>query len=98
VSFDRLVKLGNKNAVLVGEETGSAGDGHSAEILVNYKLPASGLLFEIPLMRVEFSPLVAGQKPDRGLVPDLPVRETIADFAASRDAVLEAASRAMVTP
>jgi C-terminal processing protease CtpA/Prc len=35
VNFARLVKLGNKNAVLVGEETGSAGDGHSAEILVN---------------------------------------------------------------
>lgn len=98
VNFARLVKLGNKNTVLVGEETGSAGDGHSAEILVNYKLPGSGLLFEIPLMRVEFSPVVPGQKPERGLLPDIVVRDTIADFVASRDTVLEAASRAMVKP
>jgi hypothetical protein len=71
VNFARLVRLGNSNAVIVGEETGSPGDGHSAEILLTYKLPASGLLFEIPLVRVAFAPVVAGQKPARGLCPIL---------------------------
>lgn len=98
VNFARTVKLGNKNAVLVGEETGSPGTGHAADFLITYKLPATGLLFEVPIIDVMFAPLLAGQKPDRGLVPDLPVRESIADFVASRDAVLEAASRAMVNP
>lgn len=98
VNFARTVKLGNKNAILVGEETGSAGSGHAADFLVTYKLPATGLLFEVPIIDVIFAPLIPGQKPERGLMPDMPVRESIAEFAASRDAVLEAASRAMVNP
>lgn len=98
VNFARLLKIGNKNVTIVGEETGSPGDGHSAEILVTYKLPATGLLFEIPLVRVAFDPLVPEQKPRRGLMPDVTVRETAEDFAAQRDAVLEQASRLMLAP
>jgi hypothetical protein len=95
VNFARLVRLGNANTILVGEETGSPGDGHSAEILLTYKLPASGLLLEIPLVRVIFSPLVSGQKPGRGLMPDVTVGESPADFMAGRDTGLEAVSDLM---
>ena len=35
VNFARYLKIANKNVILVGEETGSPGDGHSAEILVS---------------------------------------------------------------
>ncbi len=93
VNFARYLKIANKNVLLVGDETGSPGDGHSAEILVMYKLPATGLLFEIPLVRVQFSPLVPQQPPGRGLIPDMPVAESAADFIAGRDAVLEAVGR-----
>lgn len=93
VNFARYLKIANKNAILVGEETGSPGDGHSAEILVMYKLPATGLLFEIPLVRVLFSPLALQQLPGRGLMPDLPVAENAADFVSGRDTVLEAVGK-----
>lgn len=95
VNFARLVRLGNANAVVVGEETGSPGDGHSAEILLTYKLPASGLLFEIPLVRVAFAPLINGQKPGRGLQPDIVVAENVADFVAGKDTGLNAVSELM---
>lgn len=93
VNFARYLKIANKNVVLVGEETGSPGDGHSAEILVMYKLPATGLLFEIPLVRVLFDPLVPQQPAGRGLMPDLAVGENAADFVAGRDTVLEAVGK-----
>jgi hypothetical protein len=92
VNFARLVRLGNSNAVIVGEETGSPGDGHSAEILLTYKLPASGLLFEIPLVRVAFAPVVAGQKPARGLMPDIVIAESATDFVSGKDTALLAVS------
>lgn len=93
VNFARYLKIANKNVMLVGEETGSPGDGHSAEILILYKLPATGLLFEIPLVRVQFDPQVKGQQAGRGLKPDLPVVNTAADFIAGRDSALDAVSR-----
>ena len=95
VNFARLVKLGNAQTVLVGEETGSPGDGHSAEILITYKLPYSGLLFEIPLVQVQFNPLVPKQEKGRGLLPDIVSAETPADFLSGRDAQLEAVSELM---
>lgn len=95
VNFARLVKLGNAHTVLVGEETGSPGDGHSAEILITYKLPYSGLLFEIPLVQVQFNPLVPKQEKGRGLLPDIVSAETPADFLSGRDAQLEAVSELM---
>lgn len=98
VNFARLVKLGNANVVLVGEETGSPGDGHSAEILITYKLPQSGLLFEIPLVQVQFNPLVPKQEKGRGLIPDFTIADTPADFLAGRDAQLAAVSEMMQQP
>jgi hypothetical protein len=93
VNFARLLKLGNKNVVLVGQETGSPGDGHSAEILITYKLPATKLLLTIPLARVNFSPLVPGQQAGRGLAPDIRMKNLASDFGASRDSMLDAVSR-----
>lgn len=98
VNFARLIKLGNANVQLVGEETGSPGDGHSAEFIITYKLPESGLLFEIPLVRVKFDPTLPGQPQGRGLKPDISLRETAADFSSGRDGLLEAVSRMMTQP
>ena len=98
VNFARYLKLANKNAVLVGEETGSPGDGHSAEILVMYKLPATGLLFEIPLVRVLFAPVLPQQPAGRGLLPDIAVSELASDFVAGRDTVLEAVGKKISAP
>lgn len=95
VNFARLVRLGNANTIIVGEETGSPGDGHSAEILITYKLPQSGLLFEIPLVQVQFNPLVPKQEKGRGIMPDTISAETPADFLSGRDAQLEAVSEMM---
>ncbi|MBS0618330.1 MAG: hypothetical protein JSR44_09090 [Spirochaetes bacterium] len=98
VNFARLLKLGNKNVVLVGDTTGSPGDGHSAEVLVTYKLPATGIFIEVPLMRVLFAPVVPGQLAGQGLKPDVVVQNSIADFIAGNDSALEYASRAMAIP
>ncbi|MCX7633448.1 MAG: S41 family peptidase [Turneriella sp.] len=89
VFFARLVKLGNPNALLVGEETGSPGDGHSAEILLSYRLPRSGLLLEIPMVAVQFDPVLPGQKPGRGLLPDIVSVQKAEDFVQERDTQLE---------
>ena len=98
VNFARLVKLGNANTIIVGEETGSPGDGHSAEILITYRLPHSGLLFEIPLVQVQFNPLLPGQEKSRGIKPDTVSIETPADFLSGRDAQLELVSEWMQAP
>jgi C-terminal processing protease CtpA/Prc len=98
VNFARLVRLGHPNTILVGEETGSPGDGHSAEILVTYKLPHTGLLFEIPLVQVQFNPVVPRQEKGRGLMPDIVRVETPTDFLLGRDAQLEAVSEMMQRP
>lgn len=98
VYFARLVKLGNPNVILAGSETGSAGDGHTAEMLVTYRLPESGILFDVPLARVRFAPLVKDQKPGRGLMPDMPLYESLADFRAGRDGVLESVVNAVPKP
>ncbi|HRP68301.1 MAG TPA: hypothetical protein PLY93_02095, partial [Turneriella sp.] len=90
VYFVRLLKLANSNVTLVGGETGSPGDGHSAETLITYRLPESGILFDVPLARVEFAPLVPGQLPGKGLMPDKAIVPTLADFRAGRDTELEA--------
>ncbi len=90
VYFARLLKIANPKVVLVGSETGSAGDGHAAETLITYRLPETGVFFDVPLARVRFAPLVKGQIPGRGLMPDVELTESVADFLASRDGVLEA--------
>ncbi|MBV6492381.1 MAG: hypothetical protein LDLANPLL_00374 [Turneriella sp.] len=89
VYFARLLKLANSHVTLVGTQTGSPGDGHSAETLVTYRLPESGIFFDVPLARVEFSPLVPGQVKGQGLMPDKEVKETLDDFRLGRDTVLE---------
>lgn len=96
VYFARLLKLAHPNVVLTGAETGSAGDGHSAETLVTYRLPESGILFDVPLARVRFAPLLPGQIPGKGLKADLPLADTLGDFRGRRDAVLEEVVRAVM--
>jgi C-terminal processing protease CtpA/Prc len=98
VYFARILKLANPNVVLVGSETGSAGDGHAAETLITYRLPESGIFFDVPLARVRFAPLVKGQVPGKGLMPDVALAETAADFLAGRDGVLEALVASLAVP
>jgi hypothetical protein len=91
VNFARLIKIGNAHAELLGSETGSPGDGHSAELLITYRLPESQILFDVPLARVRFSPLVPGQVSGKSLRPDIEIIETIEQFQTGKDTVLDRA-------
>jgi len=93
VNFARLLKIGNPNVTLVGQETGSPGSGHAADILVTYRLPVTALLILVPLAQVDFFPLVNGQQQQRGLMPDIVVKDKADDFAQGRDTLIEHATQ-----
>jgi hypothetical protein len=52
-------------------------------------------MFEIPLVQVQFNPVVPRQEKGRGLMPDIVSVETPTDFLLGRDAQLEAVSAMM---
>jgi len=98
VNFARTVKLGGTAVVILGTETGSPGDGHTADFLLNYKLPNTKLLFEIPVVKVDFIPSVPGQLAGQALKPDILVEESLQDFLVSRDPVLDRVLKLIATP
>lgn len=76
------------NTRLIGEATGGSAEGPTAGVILFLKLPGSGITVRIPGIRSRLGvPFVPGM----GQEPDLIVRETVADWIAGRDAVLEAA-------
>ncbi len=90
VSFSRLMYNNKQRQVtFVGEETGSGYYGHTANIMVNYKLPKTGLLFEIPLVHVEFTNLKKDFPKQSGLIPQIQVRQNIADYLKGKDTVMD---------
>lgn len=98
VNFARSVKLAGTNVTVVGSETGSAGDGHTADFLVSYKLPRTRLLIEVPLVKVDFLPTVPGQASERGLIPDVAASSTIEDFLSGKDTELAAVGAIILKP
>lgn len=76
-------------ARLVGGRCGGSADGPTAGRIFLVKLPASGIRVRVPLVLNVTA--VTRFDAGGGLVPDLEVEDTVADFRAGRDAVLEAA-------
>ena len=69
---------------LYGRTTGGNRRGINGGCFFFVRLPASGLEFDLPL--VGYFP--AGQQPDAGLAPDVPVSATVADLIAGHDPVM----------
>ena len=72
---------------LVGEATGGSAEGPTAGNLLMLRLPASGILVRVPLI---FSRMdVRAFEPRLGVKPDVEVKQTLADFLAGKDSVME---------
>jgi hypothetical protein len=75
-----------KRAVFVGEEAGGGDEGNTSGADADLVLPNSRLEFRIPLVRYELAGAEYGCR--SGVLPDVPVEETIEDVLAERDAPL----------
>ncbi|MDX2220009.1 MAG: S41 family peptidase [Burkholderiales bacterium] len=72
---------------LVGEATGGSAEGPTAGNLLMLRLPASGILVRVPLI---FSRMdIRAFEPGMGVAPDVEVKQTLKDFLASKDSVME---------
>ena len=74
---------------LVGEATGGSAEGPTAGILFFLKLPNSGITVRVPWKRQYMD--IAKFEAGKGLLPDVPVAETIEDFRSGVDRALESA-------
>lgn len=74
-------------ATLIGEPTGGNRRGINGGAFFFLRLPASGLEVDLPLIGT----FPATPQPDAGVVPDVTVKETVADIREGVDAVLGAA-------
>ena len=81
-------KLKNdKRAVLVGEETGGANDGTVAGFYSYQTLPNSRI--DLPIGLVFVQPDITPTNTKKGVVPDIPVQETMDDIIHKKDPQLE---------
>ena len=82
----------NQRVTFIGEEAGGGYYGNTSGFVLTVTLPNTGLRARIPVQRyelaVEASPLFA-----RGVQPDYPVSETVADTISGRDMTMETALR-----
>lgn len=74
---------------LFGEPSGGNLRGINGNGYFFVRLPGSGLEFDMPVI----GNFALTRQPDRGVLPDVPVRPTRADIAAGRDPALIAATR-----
>jgi C-terminal processing protease CtpA/Prc len=84
--FASLVQS-SKLGLLVGSPTGGNRRGINGGAFFFLRLPASGLEVDLPLIGT----FPATPQPDAGVVPDVTVKETVADIREGVDAVLAAA-------
>lgn len=80
----------NHLATFFGEETGGGYEGNNSGSSEFVRLPNSGLVVGVPHWNYRTAGIGPGHE-GRGVEPDVPVRATIADVLAGRDAVLERA-------
>lgn len=80
---------GNNRARLVGGETGGSSEGATAGVIFFLKLPHSGIIVRVPAQQAYAA--VERFNPGKGLIPDVAVSQTVADYRAGRDTILEAA-------
>lgn len=85
-----LLKAYRKNTRLVGAPSGGSAEGPTAGIILFLDLPNSGIRVRVPWIR---SRVGVPFTPGMGVLPDVPVRETVEDWLSDRDVVLEAARK-----
>lgn len=74
------------NVTLIGEETGGAHVGRTANMLLNYSLPNSNSMIQIPVIYEEFVNADNIENTGRGTFPDYFITQSYADLMAQRDA------------
>lgn len=84
-----LLREHRPDTTTIGAPTGGSAEGPTAGILLTLDLPASGIRVRIPVLRQWLN--VERFEPGLGVVPDVEVLETVDDWRAGRDVVLEAA-------
>lgn len=75
------------NVVLIGEETGGAHVGRTANMLLNYKLPNTSTTIQVPVIYEEFVQ-VENTQLGRGTFPDYLIQESVQDLKAKKDVAL----------
>ncbi len=84
--FAEAIK-GQKNVLLVGEETGGGAYGNTAWLIPDVTLPFSGIRFRLPKFRMVFSKNVV--KDGRGVMPDIPVAPSVRSIRNGIDPKME---------
>lgn len=85
-----IAKLRDEGRVrLIGGRSGGSGDGPTAGRIFNVKLPNSGIAIRVPNAFNQMQ--VTRFEPKGGIIPDRLVEQSVADFRARRDTVLQAA-------
>lgn len=83
---------GYSNATVFGMETTGGYYGHNGHYPVAYRLPHSGIVSRFSIVWVEQdAPLRADQPYGRGIIPHVPVQQSLADFLSQKDTQLKAA-------
>ncbi len=90
-----LANLRNHGGIrFVGEKTGGAPTGATANIIYFLTLPESGIVIRVPAQRTLIPNREALPQRD-GLAPDIAVEQTAADWLAGRDRTLEVAKSSL---
>lgn len=89
--FANLVKSTGLGT-LVGETTGGNRRGINGGAFFFARLPDSGLEFDLPL--IGYFP--ESRQPDAGVVPDIPVSDTIEDLRAGCDKAMQVARQTLL--
>jgi len=74
------------NVSIVGEETGGANVGRTANMLLNYSLPNTGTMVQIPVIYEEFVNTNKIENAGRGTFPDYYVKQSYTDLLGQKDA------------
>jgi hypothetical protein len=86
--FAAMVR-GNTSALLIGEETMGGYYGHTGHQSLSYTLPATGIIVQFSCVDLRQQvPPRQNQPAGRGVVPDYPIGQSVADFLTNRDTQL----------
>jgi hypothetical protein len=88
-NFCAVLREFRDDLLFVGQPTGGSAEGTTAGVIFFLRLPNSGVTVRIPYYQ-SFN-TTGDFTPGMGIVPDILVPETVADFRSGRDAALERA-------
>ena len=74
---------------LIGEETGGAHESRTANMLLSYELPQTGMKVQVPVIYEQFVNAVADNGKGRGTFPDFYVTQTLEDLVSHKDSAFE---------